>query len=145
MEIKDTITEALNKWLLEYEEIKEFANTVHTEELPDGTDTLALQRIGVQRLPPKFIGEKKLRKEYSYILMLKLDSESDEQRQKALNWLDDLGEWIEDRNIKQDRPKFKNKICYGVSCSDEISYEVDAENNVTIYYINLIFGIKGEE
>ncbi len=142
--IKDTITDAINAWLLEYEKIKEFAD-VHIEELPDKVETLALQRVGVYRLSPKYIGEKKLRKEYSYILMLKLDSESDEQRKNALNWLDNLGEWIEEKDRKNERPQIENKQCYGVYCSDEISYETDTQNNVTIYYIQLIFGIKEDE
>lgn len=46
---------AINEWLLKYEPIKKIAKMIHTEELPEETDTLALQRSGVENLPLKYI------------------------------------------------------------------------------------------
>ena len=46
---------AINEWLLQYEHIKEIAEMIHTEELPDQTDTLALQRSGVENLGLKYV------------------------------------------------------------------------------------------
>lgn len=139
----DKITRAISDWLLTYEKIKEFTEIIHIEELTDKVDTLALQRTGVERLADRYIGEKDIRKEYGYILMLKLDSESDEQRENALDWLDELGEWIEAKNIARDLPKTENKKCYKALCSNELSYETDSETKVTIYYIQLAFDFKG--
>ena len=49
---------SISDWLLRYEPIKEIAEMIHTEELPDETETLALQRSGVESLLVKYINEK---------------------------------------------------------------------------------------
>ena len=67
----DKITEAINKWLLQYEKIKEIAEEIHTEELPEDTDVLALQRTGVENLPLKYISQRGWYRQYQYILLLK--------------------------------------------------------------------------
>lgn len=46
-----SIDNAINAWLLKCEKLKEVAELIHTEELPDETETLALQRSGVEKLP----------------------------------------------------------------------------------------------
>ena len=56
--------EAINKWLLNYKPITEIAEMIHTEELPDQTDTLALQRSGVENLGLKYVGEKGWYRQY---------------------------------------------------------------------------------
>ena len=83
---------AINEWLLQYEHIKEIAEMIHTEELPDQTDTLALQRSGVENLGLKYVGEKGWYRQYQYILLLKANSEDDIQRLNNLDWLDDLSD-----------------------------------------------------
>ena len=67
----------INEWLLQYEKIKEIAEMIHTEELPDATDTLALQRSGVENLGLKYVGEKGWYRQYQYVLLLKANSEDD--------------------------------------------------------------------
>ena len=49
---KDIITESINDFLLKYENIKKFAQ-INIEELPESSDSLALQRTGVERLAPR--------------------------------------------------------------------------------------------
>ena len=49
---------AINEWLLKYEKIKDIAEIIHAEELPDETTALALQRSGVEKLPLKYITDK---------------------------------------------------------------------------------------
>jgi len=100
--------EAINKWLLEYEPIKEIAEMIHTEELPDETDTLALQRSGVESLPLKYINEKGWYRQYQYVLLLKSNSECDLQRLDNLDWLDDLSNWIHQKNVSRDYPILKD-------------------------------------
>ena len=142
--LKDEITVAINDWLLQYDKIKEFAE-IYTEELPDGVDSLALQRTAVERLPARYIAERFLRREYQYLLLLKLDSEENSQRRKALKWLDDLGKWIEKQKVQKNVPKISGYSCYDLRCSNELSYETDTETKVTTYYIQLYFDLKEVE
>lgn len=142
MENKDKITKAINDWFLKFDKIKEFAE-IHTEELPEEVETLSLQRSGVENLPTRYIGEKCCYKQYQYILLLKNMSEDDSQRLKSLDWLDDLSDWIHQQNLKRDYPILENKQVKKVSCANGITYETDEEENVTIYYIQLYFDIKG--
>lgn len=140
----DKITTAINKWLLKYEPIKEIADTVHTEEMTDDVDTLALQRTGVEKLKLKYLSDKGWYRQYQYNLLLKKYSEDDEQRTQNLDWLDDLSEWIEQKNIKKDLPILEdNKIVKEVSCANAITYETDENGTISAYYLQLYFNIKG--
>ena len=138
----DKITKAINDWLLQYDRIKEFAE-IHTEELPDGTESLALQRSGVEVLPLPYIGDKGWYRQYQYILLLKNMSEDDSQRLDNLDWLDDLSDWIDEQKINRNYPKLENKQIKKVSCANGITYETDEEQNISIYYLQLYFNIKG--
>ena len=100
---------AINEWLLQYSKIKEIAEMIHTEELPDETDTLALQRSGVENLTIKYIGDKGWYRQYQYVLLLKANSEDDLQRLSNLDWLDDLSDWIDILNSLRNYPTLKNK------------------------------------
>ena len=113
----------INDWLLQYEPIKEIAEFIHTEELPDETDTLALQRSGVENLPLKYIGEKGWYRQYQYVLLLKSNSEDDLQRLSNLEWLDNLANWIDKQNRIRNYPKLENKEIKQVSCANAITYE----------------------
>lgn len=134
---------SINDWLLKYKPIKEIAEMIHTEELPDETETLALQRSGVESLPVKYINEKGWYKQYQYVLLLKSNSEGDLQRLKNLDWLDDLSDWIHQKNISNDYPVLKNKQVKNVSCANAITYDTNEDGSISTYYLQLYFDIKG--
>ena len=134
---------AINEWLLKYEKIKEIAETIHTEELPDETDTLALQRSGVESLPLKYINDKGWYRQYQYILLLKANSEDDIQKLNNLDWLDDLSDWIDQRNILRDYPTLKNKEIKKVSCANAITYDTNEAGSISTYYLQLYFNVRG--
>lgn len=134
---------AINDWLLQYEPIKEIAEMIHTEELPDEIETLALQRSGVEKLSPKYIGEKGWYRQYQYILLLKSSSEDDLQRLKNLDWLDDLSDWIDKQNHLRNYPVLENKQVKQVSCANAITYETEEDGSISVYYLQLYFNVKG--
>ena len=135
--------EAINKWLLNYKPITEIAEMIHTEELPDQTDTLALQRSGVENLGLKYVGEKGWHRQYQYILLLKVNSEDDLQRLENLDWLDDLSDWIDKQNQSKNYPKLNNKKIKEVSCANAITYETSEDGSVSTYYLQLYFNVRG--
>ncbi len=134
---------AINEWLLQYEHIKEIAEMIHTEELPDQTDTLALQRSGVENLALKYIGEKGWYRQYQYILLLKANSEDDIQRLNNLDWLDDLSDWIDKQNQSKNYPTLENKKIKQVSCANAITYESEEDGSISTYYLQLYFNVRG--
>lgn len=135
--------DAINKWLLNYKPITEIAEMIHTEELPDATDTLALQRSGVENLRLKYVGEKGWYRQYQYILLLKANSEDDLQRIENLDWLDDLSDWIDEQNQSKNYPKLNNKKVKKVSCANAITYETSEDGTVSTYYLQLYFNVRG--
>lgn len=135
--------DAINKWLLNYKPITEIAEMIHTEELPDATDTLALQRSGVENLRLKYVGEKGWYRQYQYILLLKANSEDDLQRLENLDWLDDLSDWIDEQNQSKNYPKLNNKKVKKVSCANAITYETSEDGTVSTYYLQLYFNVRG--
>lgn len=134
---------AINEWLLQYEHIKEIAEMIHTEELPDQTDTLALQRSGVENLGLKYVGEKGWYRQYQYILLLKVNSEDDIQRLNNLDWLDDLSDWIDKQNQSKNYPTLENKKIKQVSCANAITYESEEDGSISTYYLQLYFNVRG--
>jgi len=134
---------AINDWLLQYEPIKEIAEMIHTDKLPDETNTLALQRSGVEKLPQRYITEKGWYRQYQYVLLLKSYSEDDIQRLQNLDWLDDLSNWIDKQNILKNYPKLENKEIKEVSCANAITYETSEDGTISTYYLQLYFNIKG--
>ena len=135
--------EAINNWLLQYEPIKEIAEMIHTDKLPDETNTLALQRSGVEKLPQRYITEKGWYRQYQYVLLLKSCSEDDIQRLQNLDWLDDLNDWIDKQNVLKNYPKIENKEIKEVSCANAITYETSEDGAMSTYYLQLYFNIKG--
>lgn len=135
--------DAINNWLLNYKPITEIAEMIHTEELPDQTDTLALQRSGVENLGLKYVGEKGWYRQYQYILLLKANSEDDLQRLENLDWLDDLSDWIDKQNQSKNYPKLNNKKIKEVSCANAITYETSEDGAVSTYYLQLYFNVRG--
>lgn len=144
MDSQDKITKAINEWLLQYEHIKDFAK-IHTEELPETEESLALQRSGVETLPLSYVGEKGWYRQYQYILLLKNMSEDDSQRLENLDWLDNLSDWIDKQNRERNYPVLENKRVKKISCANGITYETDEEQNVSVYYLQLYFNIRGGE
>lgn len=137
------VDKIINEWLLKYNKIKEIAEMIHTEELPDEVETLALQRSGVEDLPTRYITDKYWYRQYQYILLLKSNSEEDLQRLDNLDWLDDLSNWIHQKNTSKDYPKFKNMKVKKVSCTNAITYETSEDGSISTYYLQLYFDIRG--
>lgn len=142
MSNNDVITTAINEWLLQYEPILDIAD-VHTEELPDDTNVLSLQRSGVEPLANRYITEKGWNRQYQYILLLKNFSESDLQRLTNIEWLDDLSRWVHTQKVNRNMPEIEGMTVYDVSCANAITYETDEEGAISTYYIQLYFNIKG--
>ena len=134
---------AINDWLLKYEQIKEIAEMIHTEELPDEENTLALQRSGVENLPLRYVSDKGWYRQYQYVLLLKSNSEYDLQRLENLDWLDDLSDWIDKQNRLRNYPVLKNKQVKQVSYANAITYETNDDGSISTYYLQLYFNIKG--
>lgn len=134
---------AINEWLLKYEPIKEIAEMIHTEELPAETNTLALQRSGVEKLNLKYVSEKGWYRQYQYILLLKANSEDDIQRLNNLDWLDDLNDWIDRQNQSKNYPILENKKIKEVSCANAITYESEEDGSISMYYLQLYFNVRG--
>lgn len=134
---------AINDWLLQYEKIKDIAEMIHTEELPDEVETLALQRSGVESLSLKYVGDKGWYRQYQYILLLKSNSEDDLQRLENLDWLDGLSDWLDKQNQLRNYPVLKNKQVKKVSCANAITYETSEDGSISTYYLQLYFNIKG--
>lgn len=137
------VDKAINDWLLAYEKIKEIAEMIHTEELPDEEKTLALQRSGVESLPLKYINEKGWYRQYQYVLLLKSNSEDDRQRLDNLDWLDELSNWIDQQNRLRNYPILENQKIKQVSCANAITFETSEDGSISTYYLQLYFNIKG--
>lgn len=133
----------ISEWLLQYDKIKEIAKIIHPEELPDEVETLALQRSGMEDLPTRYITDRSWYRQYQYILLLKSSSEEDLQRLDNLDWLDDLSNWIHQKNISRDYPKFENKEVKKVSCANAVTMETNEDGSISTYYLQLYFEIKG--
>ena len=134
---------AINNWLLQYDKIKDIAEMIHTEELPDETETLALQRSGVENLQLKYVGDKGWYRQYQYVLLLKSNSEDDLQRLENLDWLDGLSDWLDAQNQLRNYPILKNKQVKKVSCANAITYETSEDGLISTYYLQLYFNIRG--
>lgn len=133
----------ISDWLLQYEKIKEIAEMIHAEELPDETETLALQRSGVEKLPLKYITDKGWYRQYQYALLLKSSSEDDLQRLANLDWLDDLSDWIEKQNSLKNYPILENKQIKEVSCANAITFETSEDGSISTYFLQLYFNVRG--
>lgn len=136
---------SINNWLLQYGPIKEIAETIHTEELPDEIETLALQRSGVENLPLKYISEKGWYRQYQYVLLLKNESEGDLQRLNNLDWLDKLSNWIDAQNRLRNYPILENKKVKKISCANAVTIDTNEDGSISTYYLQLYFNIKGGE
>lgn len=133
----DSITQAINDWLLERPLISNNYD-LEMEELPDETQKLALQRSGVELLKRYFKGRVE---EYQYMLFLKEDSEDDDTRIKNFDWLDDFVDDIYKQVEEKNFPEIEGKQVTNMRCSNQITYEVSDDGTISNYSIQLYFTI----
>ncbi len=138
--MKDSITQAINDWLLTIPLIKEI-DDINVEELPDGTKSLALQRTGVVNIKTYYGGLYK-QNEYQYMLFLRDYSEEDNQKVKNFDWLDDLKIEINKRSVEHNLPKMNNKIFNSANCINPITYQVSEDGYISDYAVQLYFKIN---
>ena len=137
----------INEWLQTYEPINEIAQTenIHTERLTESTKNLALQRTGFEVLPMKYITDRGWYRQYQYMLLLKSESEIDEQRLTNLSWLDDFSNWFEERNNLKDFPQLENNMkVTNVSCANALTYQESEDGSISVYSLQIYFDIRME-
>lgn len=137
----------INEWLQTYEPINEIAQTenIHTERLTESTKNLALQRTGFEVLPMKYITDRGWYRQYQYMLLLKSESEIDEQRLTNLSWLDDFSNWFEERNNLKDFPQLENNMkVTNVSCANALTYQESEDGSISVYSLQIYFDIRKE-
>jgi len=137
----------INEWLQTYEPIYDIAiiEEIHNERLTDNTRNLALQRTGFENLPLKYITDTGWFRQYQYMLLLKSDSEIDEQRLNNLDWLDDFSDWLAEQNKIKNFPILDdNKIVKNVSCANALTYEENEDGTISVYSLQIYFDIRKE-
>ena len=138
----------INKWLQTYEPINEIAmvEDIHSEEISDNVKNLALQRRGYEVLPLKYITSRGWYRQYQYMLLLKSESEIDEQRLTNLDWLDKLSDWLDIQNIKQNFPILDDNMKVdSVSCANALTYETSEDGAVSVYSLQLYINVRKED
>lgn len=146
-ELKKSQDYIINEWLKTYEPIKEIAmeEDIHCEGVTENVKNLALQRAGFENLPMKYVTDKGWLREYQYMLLLKSESELDEQRLNNYDWLDKLTDWLAEQNNKRNFPILEDgKKVISVSCANAMNYEQSEDGSVSIYYLQLYFDIRKE-
>ena len=133
----DSITQAINDWLLTRPLISENYD-IEIEELPDGTQVLALQRSGVELITRYFKGRKE---EYQYMLFLKETREGDNTKIANFDWLDDLVDDIYKQVENRNFPIIENKQVSSMRCANQITYEVNEDGTISNYAVQLYFTI----
>lgn len=138
----------INQWLQQYEPINEIAQTenIHNELLSDSVKNLAIQRTGVESLPLKYIGDTGWYRQYQYMLLLKSESEIDQHRLTNLDWLDELSDWLAEKNYKKDFPILgNNEQIIEISCANALTYEQSEDGSVSVYMLQLFFNVRKEK
>lgn len=137
----------INEWLQGCDIIEEIAiiEEIHNERVTDNVRNLALQRTGFENLPLKYVTDTGWYRQYQYMLLLKNESEIDEQRLTNLDWLDEVSDWLEEQNKEQNYPILDdNKIVKHVSCANALTYEESEDGAVSVYSLQLYFDIRKE-
>lgn len=136
----------INTWLQNYEPILEIAQVedIHSERVSENVKNLALQRAGFQNLPLKYVTSKGWHRQYQYMLLLKSESEIDEQRLTNLDWLDGLSNWLDEKNINKDFPTLDEGEITSVSCANALTYEESEDGSISVYSLQLYFNIRKE-
>ena len=137
----------INVWLQTYEPINEIAMTeeIHIEGVSESVKNLALQRTGFEELPLRYVTDKGWLRQYQYMLLLKSESEIDEQRLTNLDWLDGLSDWLALQNKNQNFPQLEDgKEVKEVSCANALTYEQSEDGAISVYSLQLYFNIRKE-
>ena len=139
--------ESINQWLQTYEPIEEIAliEEIHYTGLTESSKNLALQRIGFEELPLKYITSTGWLRRYSYMLLLKSDSEDDIQRLTNLDWLDDLSIWLSQQNKDKNFPILDNgREVKKVSCANALTYDSSEDGSQSVYSLQIFFEVRKE-
>ena len=137
----------INVWLQTYEPINEIAMTeeIHIEGVSESVKNLALQRTGFEELPLRYVTDKGWLRQYQYMLLLKSESEIDEQRLTNLDWLDGLSDWLALQNKNQNFPQLEDgKEVKEVSCANALTYEQSEDGAISVYSLQIYFNIRKE-
>ena len=137
----------INKWLQTYEPINDIAQIeeIHYERGTENVKNLALQRTGFENLPLKYITDRGWYRQYQYMLLLKSESEIDEQRLTNLDWLDGLSNWLDKQNNTKNFPELDEGMTIKeVSCANALTYQESEDGAVSIYSLQLYFNIRKE-
>ena len=137
----------INAWLQTYEPINEIAMTeeIHIEGVSESVKNLALQRTGFEELPLRYVTDKGWLRQYQYMLLLKSESEIDEQRLTNYDWLDGLSDWLALQNKNQNFPQLEDgKEVKEVSCANALNYEQSEDGAISVYSLQIYFNIRKE-
>lgn len=137
----------INAWLQTYEPINEIAMTeeIHIEGVSESVKNLALQRTGFEELPLRYVTDKGWLRQYQYMLLLKSESEIDEQRLTNLDWLDGLSDWLALQNKNHNFPQLEDrKEVKEVSCANALTYEQSEDGAISVYSLQIYFNIRKE-
>ena len=137
----------INAWLQTYEPINEIAMTeeIHIEGVSESVKNLALQRTGFEELPLRYVTDKGWLRQYQYMLLLKSESEIDEQRLTNLDWLDGLSDWLTLQNKNKNFPQLEDgKEVKEVSCANALTYEQSEDGAISVYSLQIYFNIRKE-
>ena len=137
----------INAWLQTYEPINEIAMTeeIHIEGVSESVKNLALQRTGFEELPLRYVTDKGWLRQYQYMLLLKSESEIDEQRLTNLEWLDGLSDWLALQNKNKNFPQLEDgKEVKEVSCANALTYEQSEDGSISVYSLQIYFNIRKE-
>ena len=137
----------INAWLQTYEPINEIAMTeeIHIEGVSESVKNLALQRAGFEELPLRYVTDKGWLRQYQYMLLLKSESEIDEQRLTNYDWLDGLSDWLALQNKNKNFPQLADgKKVKEVSCANALNYEQSEDGAISVYSLQIYFNIRKE-
>lgn len=137
----------INTWLQTYEPINEIAMTeeIHIDGVSESVKNLALQRTGFEELPLRYVTDKGWLRQYQYMLLLKSESEIDEQRLTNLDWLDGLSDWLALQNKNHNFPQLEDrKEVKEVSCANALTYEQSEDGAISVYSLQIYFNIRKE-
>ena len=137
----------INARLQTYEPINEIAMTeeIHIEGVSESVKNLALQRTGFEELPLRYVTDKGWLRQYQYMLLLKSESEIDEQRLTNYDWLDGLSDWLALQNKNKNFPQLEDgKEVKEVSCANALNYEQSEDGAISVYSLQIYFNIRKE-
>ncbi len=140
--------EKINQWLQTYEPINDIAliEEIHYDGLSESSKNLALQRTGFDELPLRYVTDTGWLRRYSYMLLLKSESEIDAQKLVNLDWLDDLSIWLSEQNKDKNFPILDNgREVKRVSCANALTYDESEDGALSVYSLQIYFDVRKEK